>query len=170
MLRDRSALALVQTVACLAQCPVAGSIPSWIVLMKLDGTASQGCQKSAKKPPWLVPMGSLTGPTTKVKAWYWNHKNHLVSAVVLYVSPESVAAWLRLFPPECLWKQFIDLLKHPHSHLNKMVARARRSRAAFTVHFWENLIKKNFKNPAHLVGAGHVRSDQGPHPGVRRPV
>ena len=85
MLRDLSALTWVQTkaVAWLAQCLVAGSIPSWIVLTKLDGTASPECPKSAKKKrkhTWLVPMGSFTGPTTKVKVWYLNHKNHLVSA------------------------------------------------------------------------------------------
>jgi hypothetical protein len=51
MLRDLSALTWVQTkaVAWLAQCLVAGSIPSWIVLTKLDGTASPECQKSATK-------------------------------------------------------------------------------------------------------------------------
>jgi len=55
------------------------SIPSRIVLTKLDGTASPECQKSAKKKTirkhtWLVPMGSFTAPTTKVKVWYLNHE------------------------------------------------------------------------------------------------
>ena len=51
----------------------------------------------------------------------------LEQGVVLYVSPESVAALQRLFVPECLREQFIDLLKLLHSHPNKMVASARQS-------------------------------------------
>ena len=63
MLRDLSALTWVQTkaVAWLAQCLVAGSIPSWIVLTKLDGTASPECQKSAKKKNTKAHLVSTDG-------------------------------------------------------------------------------------------------------------
>ena len=63
MLRDLSALTWVQTkaVAWLAQCLVAGSIPSWIVLTKLDGTASPECQKSAKKKKPKAHLVSTDG-------------------------------------------------------------------------------------------------------------
>ena len=51
----------------------------------------------------------------------------LEQGVILYVNPESSASMPRLFVPECLRKQFVELLKLLHAHPNKMVARARRS-------------------------------------------
>ena len=43
-------------------------------------------------------------------------------------------------------------------------------RAALSVRFWENFIKQKLKSTPELVGAGQVRSGQGPHPGIRQPV
>ena len=47
--------------------------------------------------------------------------------LILYQTPEAPASAPRIFIPESLCRQLIDLLKLLHSHPSKMVARPRRS-------------------------------------------
>ena len=87
--------------------PIYATVRSWIK----SGFPDKKENNDAKLDPFIREQDNL----------------RLEQGVILYVSPESVAARPRLFVPECLRKQFIDLLKLLHSHPNKMVARARRS-------------------------------------------